>query len=74
MILGLEKYNAYDQIHDAIMFKAMDFVECYCKHLSDFYPELRINMDYDFNNCNDVYNEITGFKIKNNVKPDNMKT
>ena len=73
MILGLKKDSAYDQIYDASMFKVMDFGECYGGFVVTFILKwewiwIMILMIII------VYNEITGFNIKTNVKPDNKKS
>ena len=54
IIVGFENNNGNEQTHDASTNDIMNVTECYCKIGNEFYPEDRMNINYNvaFNNYN----------------------
>ena len=73
IIVGFEDNNVNEKIHDASTFDILNVTECYCKIGSDFYPEDRMNINYDANNYNEAFKEIVSFNKDNNGLPHNIK-
>ena len=73
IIVGFENNNVNEQTHDASTFDAMNVTECYCKIGSEFYPEDRMNINYDTNNYNEAFKEIVSFNKEYNGLPHNIK-
>ena len=61
IIIGFENKNVSEQTHDASPFHIMNVTECYFKIGSEFYPENRMNINYDTNNYNEAFKEIVNF-------------
>ena len=51
----------------------MNVTECYCKIVSDFYPEDRMNINYGTNNYNGAFKEIVSFNKDYNGLPHIIK-
>ena len=51
----------------------MNDTECYCKIGSDFYPEDRMNFNYDTYNYNEAFKEMVNFNKDHNGLPHNIK-
>ena len=61
IIIGFENNNVTEQTHDASIFDIMNVTEWYCKIVSEFYPEDRININYGTNKYNEAFKEIVNF-------------
>ena len=61
IIVGFENNNVNEQTHDASTFHIMNVTECYCKIVSEFYPEYKTKINYDTNNYNEAFKEIVNF-------------
>ena len=72
IIVGFEN-NVNEQTHDASTFDVLNFIECYCKIGSEFYPEDRMNINYGTNNYNEDFKEIVSFNKDYNGLPHNIK-
>ena len=73
IIVGFENNNVNEQTHDASAFDVMNVTECYCKIGSEFYPEDRMNINYDTNNYNEAFKEIVSSNKDYNGPPHNIK-
>ena len=71
--IGFKKNNVNVQTHDASTFDIMNVTECYCKIVSEFYPEDRLNINYGANNYNEAFKEIVNFNKEYNGLPHNIK-
>ena len=56
------------------MSKLMNVTECYCKTGSEFYLEVRMNINYGTNNYNEAFKEIVSFNKDYNGLPHNIKS
>ena len=61
IIVGFENNSVNEQTHDASTFDIMKVTECYCKIGSEFYPEDRININYDAKNYNEAFKGTVSF-------------
>ena len=52
IIVSFENNNVNEQTHEASTIDIMNVTECYCKIGSEFYPEVRMNINYGSNNYN----------------------
>ena len=73
IIVGFENNNVKEQTHDASTFDVMNVTECYCKIGSEFYPEDRMNINYETNNYNEAFKEIVSLNKDYNGLPHNIK-
>ena len=73
IIVGFENNNVNEQTHDASTFDIMNVFECYCKIGSEFYPEDRMNINYETKNYNEAFKEIFSFNKDYNGLPHNIK-
>ena len=73
IIVGFENNNVNEQTHDASTFDIMNVTECYCRIGSEFYPEVRMNINYGSNNYNEAFKEIVSFNKDYNELPHNIK-
>ena len=73
IIVGFENNNVNEQTHDASTFDIMKVTECYCKIVSDFFPEDRMNFNYGTNNYNETFKEIVTFSKDYDGLPHNKK-
>ena len=58
---------------DASPFHIMNVTECYCKIASEFYPEDRMNINYDTKNYNEAFKMIITFNKDYNGLPHNIE-
>ena len=49
IIVGFENNCVSEETHDASTFEIINVAECYCKIVSEFYPEDRMNINYGTN-------------------------
>ena len=71
--IDIEKINVNEQTFDASTSDIMNVIECYCRIGSEFYPEVRMNINYGTKNYKEAIKKIVNFNIDYSGLPHNSK-
>ena len=72
MLIGFENDKFNEQTHDAVTFD-MSVTDCYFKIGSEFYPEDRMNKNYDTNKYIEAFKKNFNFNKEHNGLPHDIK-